>query len=103
MKAFEYGKLVATKRVWELTDTNERFNRFVGGCLSRYAVNDWGDIDPEDWEFNDEAVESGNERILASYSLPTEFVNYGDSFADRLWIITEADHSVTTILFPEEY
>lgn len=102
VKAFEFGRLVATRRVWELADTNARFNRFVGGCLSRYAVNDWGELDPEDWKLNDEAVLSGEDRILASYPLPVEFLDYVD-FESKLWIITDADHKATTILFPGDY
>ena len=100
MKSFEFGKLVATRRVWELADANERFNRFAGGCISRYAVNDWGDLHPDDWSLNDESVKMGEGRILASYPLP------GDvdvEYEDRLWIITEGDRSVTTILFPGDY
>jgi len=96
---FELGRIVATKRVWELIDTDERFSRFVTGCLSRYIVYDWGELDPEDWKMNDEAVKSG-ERILGSYPLPYDIEV---EFEDRLWIITEHDRSVTTLLFPGDY
>lgn len=100
MKAFDFGKLIATKRVWELIDTDERFNRFVGGCLSRFAANDWGDVEFEDWVHNDEAVEFGEERLIGVYRLP----DYADiEGEDKLWIITEWDRSATTILFPGEY
>jgi hypothetical protein len=99
MELFKLGRLVATKRVWELIDTNERFSRFVTGCLTRYVVYDWGELDPDDWAINEEAVKTG-ERILASYPLPYDVeVDYDD----RLWIITEADRSVTTLLFPGDY
>lgn len=75
------------------------FSRFVTGCMSRYIVYDWGDLDPEDWETNDEAVKTG-ERILASYPLPSDVEV---DFEDRLWVITEADRSYTTLLFPGDY
>jgi len=42
---------------------------------------------------NERALRCGM-RILSAYALWT---------GDRIWIITEADRSVTTILTPEEY
>ncbi|WP_308444852.1 hypothetical protein [Paraburkholderia adhaesiva] len=49
-------------------------------------------VPPEDAEANRWAVVNGA-RILSSYLIANE----------RVWIITEADRSVTTLLFPEEY
>ena len=96
---FELGQLVGTRRVGELIEKDERFRRFVTGCLTRYIVYDWGELDPEDWKQNDEAVKIG-ERILASYPLPFDIEV---PFEDRLWVITEWDRSVTTVLFPGDY
>ena len=42
---------------------------------------------------NDEAVRSGNNRILASY----------ETSKGKIYIITEYDRSATTILFADEY
>lgn len=53
----------------------------------------------EDWEANDKAV-IDDERLLASYVIP-EWIE--EVFEDRLWIITEWDRSVTTLLFPGDY
>lgn len=53
----------------------------------------WGDLDPEDREANDAAVLYGN-RVLSAWVV-------GDGV--RVWVITEADRSSTTILLPEEY
>ncbi|WP_458459317.1 hypothetical protein [Pseudobutyrivibrio sp.] len=96
---FELGHVVATRRVWELIDTDERFNRFVSGCMTRYVMMDWGDLDDDDWKLNDESVKDEG-RLLASYQLPTEIDADGE---DRLWIITEWDRSTTTLLFPGDY
>jgi hypothetical protein len=60
--------------------------------LERHQSGDWGDLSEEDWRENDFAV-SRRLRILSAYGQPP----------DRLWVITEADRSVTTILRPEEY
>lgn len=98
-KTFALGNIVATRNVWELIDTNESFSQFVTICLSRYIANDWGDLCEEDKETNDYAVDHG-ERLLASYVIPEEVEGV---FEDRLWIITEWDRSVTTLLFPGDY
>jgi hypothetical protein len=60
--------------------------------LARHATDDWGDLCAFDWRQNEIALREGY-RILSSYEIP----------AGRVWIITEADRSVTTILLPEEY
>lgn len=72
----------------------------IGHCLLRHIGGDWGDLDDEDKQANEDALISGA-RIISAYHLP--------SF-DRLkiWIITEAANSqgeryCTTIMFPSEY
>ena len=98
-KTFEIGQVVATRAVWELIDQNEEFNAFVSGCLSRYILYDWGDTCKEDWKSNDDAVKNG-ERVLAVYNVPDEIE---EIYEAQLWIITEWDRSVTTLLFPGDY
>lgn len=61
--------------------------------LSRHQTGDWGDITPEDCQQNKLAVTRGL-RILSSYPMCD---------GNRIWIITEADRSATTLLLPEEY
>lgn len=92
---FELGFLCMTRGVSDLLESNSGFSAFMDGCLRRYISCDWGDTCPEDAQTNDDAVVSG-ERILAEYRNQ----NHPDW---RVWIITEWDRSVTTILFPEEY
>ncbi|HXI65381.1 MAG TPA: hypothetical protein VNH14_12830 [Gemmatimonadales bacterium] len=61
--------------------------------LARHARGDWGDVDNEDWLLNDQAVRAGT-RLLSAYRLRD---------GTRIWIITEADRSATTLLRPDEY
>lgn len=61
--------------------------------LSRHETGDWGEVCPEDWAENDLSLREGF-RLLSAYRLKTSV---------KIWIITEADRSVTTILLPEEY
>jgi hypothetical protein len=64
--------------------------------LRRHASGDWGNLDPEDKASNDAALKAGEEsRILSAYVHPVS--------GERLWIITEWDRSVTTLLLPNEY
>jgi hypothetical protein len=60
--------------------------------LARHATGDWGELCAYDRRQNEIALREGY-RLLSSYEVP----------AGRVWIITEADRSVTTILLPEEY
>jgi hypothetical protein len=60
--------------------------------LARHAAGDWGDLCAFDRRQNEIALREGL-RVLSSYDVP----------AGRIWIITEADRSVTTILLPEDY
>ena len=93
---FEIGKLTMTASIAERSyDSDERFSSFVISSFERYLKCDWGDMSEEDKKANDEAVKYGDSRILAAYVYPQT--------GEKIWIITEADRSYTTILFPEEY
>jgi hypothetical protein len=65
----------------------------LNSFLSRHANGDWGELDEHYRKANEDALEHGL-RVLSSYTLKT---------GEKIWIITEADRSVTTILLPEEY
>ena len=96
MKAkFLLGKLYSTCGVAELQRQEPGFMTHVWHSLERYKQGDWGDLTAADKTANNEALENGG-RILAAYEHP-------DHPDWRIWIITEADHSCTTILFPDEY
>ena len=60
--------------------------------LARHATGDWGELCAFDRRQNEIALRDGY-RVLSSYPIGEE----------RVWVITEADRSVTTILLPEEY
>lgn len=81
--------------VADLEQSDRGFAVFVNDSLRRYISHDWGDTCEEDSRANDEALKDG-ERILAEY-------HESDHPDWRIWIITEWNRSVTTILFPDEY
>ena len=61
--------------------------------IARHWQGDWGDLDPEDVQANVAGLRYGY-RLLSNYEIGA---------GQRLWIITEADRSATTLLLPEEY
>lgn len=89
---FQLGQLVATAGVSNWANSSTDNSRFLASSLSRHSKGDWGDLCEDDKQLNNRAVNEGT-RILSSYSNGTE----------KIWIITEWDRSVTTVLFPSEY
>jgi hypothetical protein len=62
--------------------------------LSRHVCGDWGELSDDDRKENQLSLRQGF-RLLSSYRTSADDT--------RVWVITEADRSVTTILLPEEY
>jgi hypothetical protein len=88
---FPLGQLLATPgAIALLNDLGRTPFEFV----TRHRSGDWGALDEEDVQANVAALHYGY-RLLSSYDLG------GDG--QKLWIITEADRSATTLLLPEEY
>ena len=77
----------------------QRSNQTAGGFLARHAQCDWGDLSAEDAKLNVHAVAHEDQPDLRTRVLSAYRTNLGE----RLWIITEADRSVTTVLLPEDY
>jgi hypothetical protein len=71
----------------------ERAKQSPACFLARHAIGDWGELEPTDVTENEYRVAHGF-RLLSSCQTDA---------GERLWIITEADRSATTILLPEEY
>jgi hypothetical protein len=71
---------------------------FIQESFSRHIKADWGELDNEDKLANDVALKQGT-RLLSAYN-DDRFPKNGVA---TIWIITEADRSFTTILFPNEY
>ena len=87
---FRLGLVVATHGA---TSASEEAGQSPFEFLQRHQVGDWGIVDDEDKAENELSVKTGF-RILSAYKLSTGV---------KIWIITEADRSATTILLPEEY
>ncbi|MFN8472278.1 MAG: hypothetical protein U0822_08820 [Anaerolineae bacterium] len=87
---FELGQIVATPgALGALEEAGQHPAEFLG----RHISGDWGELDDEDKAENELSVKRGF-RILSAYHLKT---------GTKIYIITEADRSATTILLPEDY
>lgn len=96
-RLFELGKVVYTPGIGELLSSGA-VN--LADLLRRHAAGDWGAVS-DDGHANEAALQNGD-RILSAYpvddALPCE--GFGDN---TVWVITEWDRSVTTVLLPSEY
>jgi hypothetical protein len=86
---FRLGQILATPGAMDVLG-------FGSGALARvleaHARGQWGNIDTEDAELNEEALQHGA-RLLSSYQIEDE----------TIWVITDADRLQTTVLTPNEY
>lgn len=86
---FPLGAVVATPGALDLLD---RVGVNASTYLTRHQCGDFGTISSADVQQNYFAV-NRRSRIFSAYDLGSE----------RLWIISEADRSATTLLLPSEY
>ena len=86
---FRLGELAITPAAGEIL---EKHGVFAFELLGRHVRADFGDLCDEDMAANSAAIAAGD-RVLSSYVLGN----------DKVWVITEADRSVTTILLPSDY
>lgn len=86
---FSTGNIVATPGALDML---MKHGKTPAEYLSRHMRGDWGDLGVEDTKENTFSLRH-DLRLFSAY----------DIGEDRLWIITEADRSATTLLLPEEY
>ena len=89
---FAKGTTVMTRGIKAAMQYNFKFFCEIIDSLERYSNCDWGELCAEDKAANDDALKNGH-RLLGKY----------DTSNGPIYIITEWDRSVTTVLFPDEY
>jgi hypothetical protein len=89
---FDLGHQVMTSGVSNWIQGNPSRIISLSKILNRHKSGDWGDVCDEDKQANNNALKH-DLRVLSSYLVDGE----------KLWVITEWDRSVTTVLFPSEY
>ena len=93
---FDLGQVVMTTNLQHTlqeggpeTDIMEELQGFI----DRHVSGDWGDLEQGDKDSNDQALKTGG-RIFSAYHYASVI---------KIYIITEADRSYTTLLLPEDY
>ena len=85
---FQPGNIVATPAVLAAVP-----RCVIDLALARHMSGDWGDMSDADRQANEQALKDGS-RLFSAYQVRED---------TRIWIITEADRSATTVLLPEDY
>lgn len=93
---FKLGRTVATPGS---VAAMQKAGQSAGPFLQRHVTGDWGEVCLDDVAQNDAAVAHEGDpdrqtRVMSVYRLSDDTV---------IWVITEHDRSVTTILLPEDY
>ena len=86
---FKLGKTVCTNRIAETIGIRGAID-----YINRHVAGDFGDLCDEDKDMNNSAIKNNNDRILSAYTLPND---------EKIYVITEWDRSVTTVLYADEY
>ena len=90
------NKLYMTRGINDEIADNENFAKEICDIIKRFKAQDWGALCQEDKQMNEDALKSGNGRILAAYNTSVK----------KVYVITDGlktEYEATTILFAEEY
>ena len=89
---FDLGREVVTPGIYGAMNASKKFTAEIVHAMRLFCLGNWGRMSEEDKEINELALREGG-RLMGAYK----------TCKGKIWIITEADRSVTTILFPDEY
>ena len=91
---FELGQTVMTNGINEAMKESGIFTLEVQRAFEKYKQADFSEMEyPEDVAMNESAIKNNDQRIFATYN----------TIKGKIYIVTEWDRSVTTVLFPNEY
>ena len=85
---FRLGRIVATANAM-----NRITNADILLGIQRHQAGDWGDVSAEEREASDGALVKGT-KVRSVYHAAN---------GTKFWVITQAGHTVTTILLPQDY
>jgi len=87
---FPLGRIVQTQGVLALGLSAQTYD----SLFARHVLGYWREMSADDQTANEKSVLDGD-RIISRYTIP--------GTTTRVWIVTEADRSLTTLLLPHEY
>ncbi len=87
-----------TRGIADTIEGDVSYHSDIIASLERHLTGDWGDLSENDKRLNDDAIEAERkgeptDRLFSAYKIRD----------DKIYIITEHDRSVTTIMYPDEY
>jgi hypothetical protein len=85
---FNVGQVVATRNVMEVLEQKEMFQ-----LVNRHSTGDFGDLDKSDTQMNKNAIKTGEDRIFSAYTIKGK----------KIYVITEYDRSITTVMLASDY
>lgn len=97
-KFFNMGQIVVTRSINDYMSADGKFAKEINLCLRRFAVKDWGDLDEEDKQTNEDALQYPDDLyLLGAYQ----------TSKGKIWIITNRISeteviNATTVCFPDE-
>ena len=92
------GQVVTTTSIANAMSINLEFRLFILESIQKHLNHDFGAICKEDHNANVLAIKNGG-RVFSLYLIPEEL----GIKQEKIYIITEADRSHTTALYPHEY
>lgn len=101
---FELGTTVITRAINE-SILDKKLSRFkVMMLIRRHHTGDWGDLGEEDKQANESALED-NTRLFSCYKVAHNSASKGELTVENrtIYIITEWDRALTTVLYSEDY
>ena len=92
------GRIAVTRSINDLMAAEKKFTLEITIALQRFAVKDWGNLDDEDKQTNEEAL---------NYTDDLDLLGAYDTSKGKIWIITnriseKAGDNATTVCFPDE-
>ena len=97
-KFFNMGQIVVTRSINEYMNADEKFRMEILTCLERFSNKGWGELDEEDTQTNEDALQYPDDLyLLGAYQ----------TSKGKIWIITNRISATevidaTTVCFPEE-
>ena len=101
-RLFSPGQIAMTPGVQALADDGVNVQALLLRVLRRHLAGDWGLVPPADARENNLALTAGF-RLMSVYLIDESLPENGRDAGEKVWVITEADRSVTTVLLPSEY
>jgi hypothetical protein len=91
MNLFELGNITMTPSAISII---AKFKVPIGDLLDRHQRGDYGEVSAVDWRENTLALLPDSvERVMSVYSVGSE----------KLWVITDPDRKLTTLLTEEDF